>query len=115
MLRYFIRRLLYAVPILVGVSLVTFVLFYVTVNPVQMAKRNLSAKNPTPEQVHDWLVAHGYDKPLPVQFRKHMSELFLLRGRRPLDIHRLSGLCRIAAGLTLLRALDRLSARHLCG
>jgi peptide/nickel transport system permease protein len=79
MTRYFIRRLLYAIPILVGVSLVTFLLFYATVNPVQMAKRNLSAKNPTPEQVHDWLAAHGYDKPLPVQFRKHMGELFLLR------------------------------------
>jgi len=79
MARYFLRRLLYSIPILIGVSLVTFALFYLTVNPVQMAKRNLSAKNPTQEQIHDWLVQHGYDRPLPVQFRKHMSELLLLR------------------------------------
>jgi peptide/nickel transport system permease protein len=79
MLSYVLRRVCLAVPTLIGVSLVTFLLFYVTVNPVQMAKRNLTAKNPTSEQVHDWLKAHGYDKPLPVQFRKHMTELFLLR------------------------------------
>lgn len=79
MLHYVIRRLLYAVPILVGVCLVTFVLFYLTVRPEEMAKRNLSAKNPTKEQIHDWLAARGYDKPLPMQFRKHVTELFLLR------------------------------------
>jgi peptide/nickel transport system permease protein len=79
MLAYLTRRILYAVPILFGVSLLTFLLFYMAVSPQEMAKRNLSAKNPTPEQIHDWLAARGYDKPLSVQFRKHLSELFLLR------------------------------------
>lgn len=79
MLNYLIRRLLYAIPILVGVSLVTFVLFYATASPEQMARRNLSAKNPTQEQIQDWLVEHGYDKPLSEQFQKHMQELFLFR------------------------------------
>jgi peptide/nickel transport system permease protein len=79
MLRYVIRRVLYAVPILVGVSLLTFMLFYMTVTPEQMARRNLSAKNPTHAQIQEWLAQHGYDKPLSEQFRKHMSELFLFR------------------------------------
>ncbi len=79
MLTYVIRRLLYAVPILLGVSLVTFVLFYATVRPEQMARRNLSAKNPSPEQIRDWLKAHGYDRPLGAQFGKHMKELLLFR------------------------------------
>lgn len=79
MLRYVIRRVLYAVPILLGVSVVTFVLFYATASPEQMARRNLSAKNPTRQQIQEWLTEHGYDKPLAVQFRKHMSELFLFR------------------------------------
>jgi peptide/nickel transport system permease protein len=69
----------YAVPILVGVSLLTFILFYATATPEQMARRNLSAKNPSREQIQEWLVQHGYDKPLPEQFRKHMTELFLFR------------------------------------
>src|SRR5947207_3204608 len=79
MLRYVIRRVLYAVPILFGVSLLTFVLFYMTVSPEQMARRNLSAKNPSSEQIQGWLHEHGYDKPLKEQFRKHMTELFLFR------------------------------------
>lgn len=79
MLRYVLRRVLYAVPILIGVSLVTFLLFYATASPEQMARRNLSAKNPSQEQIREWLQQHGYDKPLHVQFRKHMTELFLLR------------------------------------
>jgi peptide/nickel transport system permease protein len=79
MLRYVIRRVLYAVPILVGVSLVTFILFYATASPEQMARRNLSARNPTREQIQEWLAQHGYDRPLPEQFKKHMTELFLFR------------------------------------
>ncbi|MCC6444956.1 MAG: ABC transporter permease [Armatimonadetes bacterium] len=79
MLRYVIRRILYAVPILIGVSLVTFLLFYATVSPEQMARSKLSARNPTRQQIQEWIAEHGYDKPLPVQFRKHMAELFLFR------------------------------------
>src|SRR5689334_8690713 len=79
MLYYVIRRVLYAVPILIGVSLFTFLLFYGTVSPEQMARANISAKDPTPQQIKDWLREHKYDRPLPEQFRKHMAELFLLR------------------------------------
>jgi len=79
MLRYIIRRLLYAVPILLGVTLVTFLLFYAASSPEQMARRNLSAKNPSKAQISAWLVQHGYDKPLSQQFTRHMSELLLLR------------------------------------
>jgi peptide/nickel transport system permease protein len=79
MIGYLIRRLLYAVPILVGVSLATFMLFYCVFPPRQIARRNLSAKNPTQQQIDEWLVAHGYDKPLSAQLKKHMTELFLLQ------------------------------------
>ncbi|HEX8464402.1 MAG TPA: ABC transporter permease [Abditibacterium sp.] len=79
MLRYLVRRLLYAIPILAGVSLATFLLFYCVFPPEQIARRNLSAKNPTPQQIQQWLTTHDYDHPLSQQFKKHMSELFLLR------------------------------------
>jgi len=79
MLRYIIRRLLYAVLILISVSLVTFVLFYASSSPQQIARRNLSAKNPTPQQIDEWIQQHGYDKPRAQQFQEHMSQLFLLR------------------------------------
>lgn len=77
MLRYIVRRTLYAVPILVGVCLATFLLFYVVVPPEQMAKRNLTAKNATPQQVQDWLREHGYDRPRWQQFTDHVGKLAL--------------------------------------
>ena len=79
MIRYLIRRVLYAIPILVGVSLLTFVLFYFSSTPEQIARRNLSAKNPTHEQIIEWEKQHGYDKPVQEQFGKHMKELLLFQ------------------------------------
>lgn len=78
MIRYLLRRVLYALPILVGVSLATFALFYLTVSPEQMARRNISARNPSPQQIQDWLTSRGYDRPLAEQFGKHVHETCLL-------------------------------------
>jgi peptide/nickel transport system permease protein len=74
---YLIRRILWMVPILIGVSVVTFVLFYVVTPPRQLARRNLSSKNPSPQEINDWLRQHHYDKPLQEQAVKHISELML--------------------------------------
>ena len=41
MLRYIIRRLLYAIPILIGVNLITFALFFVVNTPDDMARMQL--------------------------------------------------------------------------
>jgi len=74
-----IRRVLYAFPILIGVSLLTFVLFYASASPQQIARNNLSVKNPSETMIHEWLTQHGYDRPLPEQFTQHMGNLLLLR------------------------------------
>ena len=75
MLRYIVRRVLYAIPILVTVSLLTFLLFYGAFPPDRIARNNLSAKNPTPAQIKEWLSTHGYDKPKSEQFKTHMTSL----------------------------------------
>src|SRR5258708_5197218 len=75
MIRYLIRRILYAIPVLVGVMLLTYVLFYVVVSPEGQAKRNLSAKNPSQAQIHQWLVDHGYNKSKSEQFVGFMGDL----------------------------------------
>ena len=77
MLRYIIRRALYAFPILIGVCLATFLLFYVVVSPTELARRNLSSKHPTQTEIKDWLQQHDYDRPLAIQFRDHMLHLAL--------------------------------------
>lgn len=74
MIRYIIRRILYAFPILIGVALLTFLLFFQMLKPETMARRQLG-KNPTQAQVNSWLAQRGYDKPKIVQFTNHMSSL----------------------------------------
>ena len=61
---YIIRRVLYAIPILIGVNLLTFVLFFVVNTPDDMARMQLGAKRVTPEAIERWKIQHGYDKPL---------------------------------------------------
>ncbi len=63
---YILRRLLYAVPILIGVNLLTFVLFFVLNSPDEMARMHLGEKRVTPEAIANWKQEHGYDRPLLV-------------------------------------------------
>jgi len=61
---YIIRRLLYAIPILIGVNLITFVLFFVVNSPDDMARMQLGDKRVTAEAIQAWKADHGYDRPL---------------------------------------------------
>ncbi|HWA36427.1 MAG TPA: ABC transporter permease [Burkholderiales bacterium] len=64
MLAYIVRRILYALPILVGVNLLTFALFFVVNTPDDMARMQLGVKRVTPEAIQKWKEERGYDKPL---------------------------------------------------
>jgi len=64
MIAYLIRRISYALPILVGVNLLTFALFFVVNTPDDMARMQLGIKRVTPEAIEKWKEQHGYDKPL---------------------------------------------------
>ena len=64
MLAYILRRLLYAIPILIGVNLITFALFFVVNTPDDMARMQLGVKRVTPEAIERWKAERGYDKPL---------------------------------------------------
>jgi peptide/nickel transport system permease protein len=55
---------LYAIPILIGVNLITFVLFFVVNSPDDMARMQLGDKRVTEEAVQAWKADHGYDRPL---------------------------------------------------
>ncbi len=63
MMAYVIRRMLYAIPILIGVNIITFLLFFVVNSPDDMARMHLGVKRVTPEAVEEWKAQHGYDKP----------------------------------------------------
>jgi peptide/nickel transport system permease protein len=64
MLAYLIRRVLYAIPILIGVNLITFALFFVVNTPDDMARMQLGGKRVSAEAVERWKAERGYDKPL---------------------------------------------------
>ncbi|HYW03548.1 MAG TPA: ABC transporter permease [Gammaproteobacteria bacterium] len=64
MLGYIIRRSAYAIPILIGVNLITFALFFVVNSPADIARMQLGVKRVTPAAIQTWEKDHGYDKPL---------------------------------------------------
>ncbi|MDR3086821.1 MAG: ABC transporter permease [Azoarcus sp.] len=64
MLAYITRRLLYALPILFGVNLFTFVLFFGLNSPDDIARMQLGAKYAGAEAIERWKTEHGYDKPM---------------------------------------------------
>ena len=64
MLNYLIRRVFYGVLVLIGVNLVTFMLFFSVNTPDDMARLNIGGKRVTQEQILKWKVERGYDKPL---------------------------------------------------
>ena len=64
MFAYIVRRILYAIPILIGVNLITFALFFIVNTPDDMARMQLGAKRVTPEAIEKWKDERGYNLPL---------------------------------------------------
>ncbi|MFN5745982.1 MAG: ABC transporter permease [Methylococcaceae bacterium] len=64
MIHYLLRRLLYAVPLLMGINILTFLLFFVVNTPDDMARMHLGQKHVTVEAVQKWKHERGYDQPL---------------------------------------------------
>lgn len=64
MIYYIIRRILYAFPLLMGVNILTFVLFFVVNSPDDMARMQLGQKHVTQQAVENWKQQRGYDLPL---------------------------------------------------
>jgi peptide/nickel transport system permease protein len=64
MAAFILRRVLYGVLILIGVNLLTFILFFTVSTPDDMARLNIGGKYITQQQIDNWKVQKGYDKPL---------------------------------------------------
>jgi peptide/nickel transport system permease protein len=64
MASYLLRRVLYGILVLIGVNLLTFLLFFTVSTPDDMARLNIGGKYISQQQIDDWKVQHGYDKPL---------------------------------------------------
>ena len=64
MINYIIRRSIYAIPILIGVNLLTFFLFFVVNSPEDMARMHLGDKRVSNSAIEQWQAERGYNKPL---------------------------------------------------
>jgi len=64
MFNYILRRLLYAFPLLFGVNVLTFTLFFVVNSPNDMARMHLGQKHVTEQAIENWKQQRGYDLPL---------------------------------------------------
>lgn len=64
MLRFILRRIAYGALVLLGVNLLTFVLFFTINTPDDMARLNLGGKRVSAEAIDKWKAERGYDKPL---------------------------------------------------
>lgn len=74
MFNYIVRRLLYTIPILLGVILLTFTLDNVLVSPESKAARVLGPKASGTART-EWIHNRGLDRPLPVQFGQYLKNL----------------------------------------
>ncbi|MCK4909123.1 MAG: ABC transporter permease, partial [Planctomycetes bacterium] len=63
MLNYIIRRCLYSIPIIAGVLILTFILFFIVNSPDRMAETMLGGKNVNPEAIEKWKRDHNYHLP----------------------------------------------------
>jgi peptide/nickel transport system permease protein len=99
MLAYTIRRALYTIPLVLGVCLITFVLFEVLFTPRQRAIKQLG-KHPSEEQIEEKIRQEGWDRPLvfnaeakgfkqltETRFAGHMGRLLLFRFGRSEKTH----------------------------
>jgi hypothetical protein len=62
MLNYIFRRVVYGFLVLVGVNILTFVLFFAVNTPDDMARMNIGGKRVTADAIEKWKTARGYDK-----------------------------------------------------
>ena len=72
---YILRRALYSIPILLGVNLITFLLFFMVNTPDDMARIQLGAKHVTQADIHTWKEEKGYNKPLFVNIDQSGSAI----------------------------------------
>jgi len=63
MTAYILRRTLYAIPIILGVNVITFIVFFFVNNPDEVARSSLGRKHATLEAIERWKRERNYHLP----------------------------------------------------
>lgn len=90
MFRYIVRRLLYMIPVALGVSIFSFMTMYAAGDPINIIRLGRPAI--TPETLAALRAYYGLDKPVPVQYVNWLANLLQfnlgksLRGGQPVNL-----------------------------
>lgn len=76
MFSYMLRRILYGVLILIGVNLLTFVLFFAVNTPDDMARLSIGGQRVSQTAIENWKAERGYNKPLFYNAQAEGSKTF---------------------------------------
>lgn len=71
MTMYLLRRLGYGVLVLIGVNVLTFILFFAVNTPDDMARMAIGGQRISASAIEQWKTLHGYDKPLFYDAQAH--------------------------------------------
>lgn len=87
--RYILRRLLYMIPVFLGVSIISFFVMHAAGDPLQIIR--LGRPNITQRAIDDLARYYGLDKPIPIQYLTWLSNFLQLNfgnslfGGRPVN------------------------------
>ncbi len=90
MFRYIVRRLLYMIPLFIGISIISFFIMYAAGDPINIIK--VGRPQITQETLDALRAYYGLDKPIPIQYLNWLSNLVQgnfgksLYGGRPVNL-----------------------------
>ncbi|MFB3889310.1 MAG: ABC transporter permease [Candidatus Bathyarchaeia archaeon] len=76
MFRYIVRRLLYMIPVAIGISIITFVTMYAAGDPLNLIR--LGRPNIDATTLEGLRTYYGLDKPIPVQYLDWLANILRL-------------------------------------
>ena len=82
MFAYIVRRLLWCIPIILGVCLITTLLLEAAVAPEDRARKELGGKHVSQDQVDAFMKQEGYDRPLYQRLYSTMRSLLTFQFKR---------------------------------
>ena len=73
MFRYIVRRLLYMIPVFLGISILSFFVMYAAGDPLYIVR--LGRPNITQDVIESLRTYYGLDKPVPIQYLNWLTNL----------------------------------------
>jgi peptide/nickel transport system permease protein len=76
MFRYIVRRLLYMIPVAVGISIIAFITMYAAGNPLDLIR--IGKPNIDQTELNALSAYYGLNKPIPIQYLSWVSNILHL-------------------------------------